>query len=142
MALTESIDSSMRASCLAPFEPDQLWQRAHEPLFWLDPMLKLVWVNHAWENLTGYPAESVVGLTCRLTDRQARVGWRTWRRAFIRPPSRSWVSRRELLSHIYHASGEPIWRRIDFWPLRDEDDSSIGFLGLVHEADCRPSVAR
>ena len=64
MASTESIDGSMSRSCLALFEPDQLWQRAREPLFWLGPTLKLVWVNQAWENLTGYPAESVVGLTC------------------------------------------------------------------------------
>ena len=42
---------------VAPFEPNQLWQQASEPIFWLDPALKLSWVNRAWEQLTGYPAE-------------------------------------------------------------------------------------
>jgi DNA-binding NtrC family response regulator len=45
-----------------------------------------------------------------------------------------------MLSRIIPASGESIWRRIDFWPIRDEDDSSIGFLGLVRSAECRPSA--
>ncbi len=57
MASTESIVGSMPPSRVAPFEPDQLWQLAREPIFWLDPTLKLIWVNRAWENLTGYPAE-------------------------------------------------------------------------------------
>ena len=47
------------------FEPNPLWQRAREPIFWLDPSLKLVWVNRAWEELTGHAASSVLGLTCQ-----------------------------------------------------------------------------
>ncbi len=141
MALTESIDSSVSGSCLALFAPDQLWQRAREPLFWLGPMFKLVWVNHAWENLTGYPAESVVGLTCTAQGPTGEGGLSDLARSFHPPPKSILGEPAGTVSHIYRASGEPIWRHIAFWPLRDEDDSSIGFLGLVHEADCRPSAA-
>ena len=49
---------------VSAFRPDQLWQAAREPIFWLDPTLQVAWVNKAWEALTGYPAESVVGLVC------------------------------------------------------------------------------
>ena len=65
MASSDSVTGSMPPPRVAPFEPDQLWQQAREPIFWLDPALKLIWVNRAWEKLTGYPAESVVGLTCQ-----------------------------------------------------------------------------
>ncbi len=40
-------------------------QKAREPLFWLTSDCKLVWVNRAWEELTGHPAESVLGVVCR-----------------------------------------------------------------------------
>ena len=33
-------------------------------MFWLDASLRVSWVNRAWEELTGQPAESVVGLVC------------------------------------------------------------------------------
>lgn len=65
MASTETIVGSMRPSRLAPFEPERLWQLAREPVFWLDSTLKLVWVNRAWEHLTGHRAEAVVGLVCQ-----------------------------------------------------------------------------
>jgi DNA-binding NtrC family response regulator len=141
MASTESIDGSMSRSCLALFEPDQLWQRAREPLFWLGPTFKLVWVNQAWENLTGYPAESVVGLTCTAHGPTGAGGLVDLATSFHPPPESLTGQPAGTLAHIFPASGESIWRRIDFWPIRDEDDSSIGFLGLVRSADCRPSAA-
>ena len=131
MASTESIDDSMSRLCLALFQPDQLWQRAREPLFWLGPTLKLVWVNQAWENLTGYPAESVVGLTCTAHAPSGAGGLVDLATSFSPPPESLAGQPAGTLSHIFPASGESICRRVDFWPIRDEDDSSIGFLGLV-----------
>lgn len=95
MASTESIDDSMSRSCLALFEPDQLWQRAREPMFWLGPTFKLVWVNQAWENLTGYSAESVAGLTCNTHGPTGAGGLADLATSFHPPPSRFWVSQRE-----------------------------------------------
>lgn len=39
-------------------------QNAREPFFLLDPKLRLVHANAAWEALTGFTLESVVGLPC------------------------------------------------------------------------------
>jgi DNA-binding NtrC family response regulator len=140
-ASTESIDGSMSRSCLALFEPDQLWQRAREPLFWLDPTLKLVWVNQAWENLTGYPAESAVGLTCTAHRPSGAGGLVDLATSFHPPPESLTGQPASRLSFIFAASGESIWRRIEFWPIGNQDDSLIGFLGLVRSVDSRPSAA-
>ena len=34
---------------VSAFKPDQLWQQAREPMFWLDQALRVSWVNRAWE---------------------------------------------------------------------------------------------
>ncbi len=88
MASTESIVGFMRPPRLAPFEPDRLWQLAREPIFWLDPMLKMLWVNRAWENLTGYPAGSVMGVTCQAHG-PTRVGDLNDLAASFHPPPES-----------------------------------------------------
>ena len=35
-------------------------------MFWLDAALRVGWVNRAWEELTGQPAESVIGPALRV----------------------------------------------------------------------------
>jgi DNA-binding NtrC family response regulator len=140
MAPTESIVAFMRPSRLVPFEPDQLWQLAREPIFWLDPTLRMVWVNRAWENLTGYPADSVVGLTCQAHG-PTRVGDLADLAASFHPPPESLTGQPAgTPSLIFHVSGEATWHRLEFWPFRDESDSLIGLLGLVRSADTPPSV--
>jgi len=141
MASTESIVGSIPPSRVAPFEPDELLQQAREPIFWLDPTLKLIWVNRAWENLMGRPAESVVGLTCQapgLTDSRDQAGLAA---RFHPPPESSSGQRTRTSSLIFPLSGEPICHCVDFWPFRDERDSLIGLLGLVRAADRPPSAA-
>lgn len=125
---------------VASFEPHQLWQQASEPLFWLDPALKLSWVNRAWEQLTGYPAESVVGLTCQ-NHAPTRAGDLADLAASFHPPPESLHGQPSgTPTLIFLAGGEPIWRRLEFWPFRDEHQTLIGLLGQVRPADCRPSV--
>jgi DNA-binding NtrC family response regulator len=122
------------------FAPDQLWQLAREPIFWLDPMLKMVWVNQAWEHLTGYSADSVVGLTCQAHG-PTRVGDLADLCASFYPPPESLSGQPAgTQSLIFHVSGEATWHRLEFWPFRDEHDSLIGLLGLVRSADSPPSV--
>ena len=41
---------------------------------------------------------------------------------------------------IFQASGERIWRRLEFWPFRDEHETLIGLLGVVRDPDARASV--
>jgi DNA-binding NtrC family response regulator len=141
MAFAEWIVGSMSPSVACPFEPDQLWQRAREPIFWLDPAFKLVWVNHAWERLTGSSAESALGLTCQ-AHHPARAGDSVDAGRGLQPslePSPGPAAGTSCIR--FPGSGEPIWHRAEFWPFRDENDSLIGLLGLVHVADRPPSAA-
>jgi DNA-binding NtrC family response regulator len=122
------------------FEPNPLWQRAREPLFWLDPVLKLVWVNRAWEELTGLASESVVGLTCQAHG-PTRAGDPADLVASFHPPPEAMAGQPAgSPTLIYHAGGEALWHRIEFWPFRDENDRLIGLLGTVRPPDVRPSV--
>jgi len=126
---------------VAPFEPDQLWQHAREPIFWLDPALKLTWVNRAWEKLTGHPAESVVGLTCQARG-SAGAGDLADLAAGFHPPPESLAGQPTgTMALIIHARGGGIWHRVEFWPFLDEHDALIGLLGWVRSADGQPSVA-
>ena len=100
-----SIVGFMRPSRLASFEPDRLWQLAREPIFWLDPMLKIVWVNRAWEHLTGHPASSVVGVTCHAHG-PTRVNDLNDLAASFHPPPESLNGQPAgTLSLILHADG-------------------------------------
>lgn len=48
-----------------PFRWQALFHRASEPLFVLDRRRRLLFVNHAWEQLTGMTGERARGLLCR-----------------------------------------------------------------------------
>jgi len=124
----------------APFEPDHLWQRAREPIFWLDPALKLTWVNRAWEELTGHPAKSVVGLTCQAHGPTGAGDLGDLAASFHPPPESLAGQPTGTKALIFHAGGGGTWHRIEFWPFRDENDLLIGLLGWVRSADDQPSV--
>jgi DNA-binding NtrC family response regulator len=125
---------------LPVFEPNPLWQRAREPIFWLDPALKLAWVNRAWEELTGYPAAAVVGLTCQ-AHAPTQPGDASDLAASFHPPPESLAGRPAGgPTLIYRADGERLWRRVEFWPFCDERSGLIGLLGTVRADADAPSV--
>jgi DNA-binding NtrC family response regulator len=122
------------------FEPGPLWQRAREPIFWLDPALKLAWVNRAWEELTGYAAAAVVGLTCQ-AHAPTQPGDVSDLAASFHPPPESLAGRPAGgPTLIYRADGERLWRRLEFWPFCDERRELIGLLGTVRTEEVAPSV--
>ena len=124
----------------AAFEPNPLWQRAREPIFWLDPALKLAWVNRAWEELTGYPAATVIGLTCQAHG-PTQAGDPSDLAASFHPPPESLAGRPAGgPTLIFRADGERLWRRVEFWPFCDERGELIGLLGIVRTEQDPPSV--
>ncbi len=140
MASAVSIAGSMRSGRAVAFEPDQIWQMAREPVFWLDPTLKLVWANRAWENLTGCRIESVIGVVCQ-AHCPSRVDDLTDVAAGFRPPPESLMGEPAgTRSLILHVGGEKRWCRLEFWPFQDERGVLIGILGVVRTADSSPSV--
>ncbi len=125
---------------VSAFKPDQLWQQAREPMFWLDQALRVTWVNRAWEGLTGHPAESLLGQTCAgygptSSDEPADLA-----ASFAPPPEAVGGQPSGSLTVILQASGERLWRRVEFWPFRDQADTLIGMLGQVREPGTPPSV--
>jgi PAS domain S-box-containing protein len=128
----------MASSRVSGEKLEKLWQQAREPLFWLNANRKLVWVNRAWEELTGYPAESVLGLVCNAHG-PTRAGDLAGLGGSFYPPAEAIEGRAAgQQTLIIHASGERKWRRVEFWPLRNKEGALLGLFGLVGPADAAP----
>jgi len=122
------------------FELNRLLGQARAQLFWLDAELKLVWVNRAWEVLTGCPAEAVVGLTCQAHAPTRGGDLADLASSFYPPPESLAGNPAGASALIIHANGERLWRRIEFWPFCDDQGTLIGLLGQVREEDRQLSV--
>jgi DNA-binding NtrC family response regulator len=130
----------MAAPRVPTFKPDQLWQQAREPMFWLDSALRLAWVNRSWEALTGHRAEAALGQDClpygpAKADEPADLA-----ASFVPPPEALAGRPCGSLSLILHPTGQRLWRRLEFWPFHDEKSALIGLLGQVRQTDAPPSV--
>jgi PAS domain S-box-containing protein len=113
------------------FELGTLWQRAREPVFWLDAELRLTWVNPAWESLTGFAASAVIGLTCQ-AHAPSQAGDLSDLAASFHPPPETLAGQAAgAPTLIFRADGERLWRRVEFWPFGDEQGGRIGMLGIV-----------
>ncbi len=105
---------------------ESLVREAREPAFVLSPDQRIVQVNRAWEELTGHPADQVVGLSCdplgptRPDDLPSR------------PSSSSTL--------ILRPDGERLWRRLEFWPFHDAKGSLLGLFGLVRPVGAESSA--
>jgi transcriptional regulator with PAS, ATPase and Fis domain len=114
----------------------RLFQQASDPLFLLDRRRRILFVNRAWERLTGFPAERVLGLECvpqgpsdRGSDGLVALA------DGLSPPPEALAGRVAVGAvGIIDASGERLWRRIEFSPLCDGLGAPIAFLGWVRGA--------
>src|SRR5215212_5566242 len=121
----------MASSRISGARLDSLWQHAREPAFWLSPDLRLIWVNKAWEELTGYAAERVAGIVCRAHG-PTRAGDLPGLVGSFYPPAEVLAGQPATgQTLIIHASGERRWSRIEFRPFHDENGGLLGILGLV-----------
>ena len=117
---------------------DQLLQQAREPAFWLTAGLKLIWVNRAWEELTGHPVASVAGLVCHAHG-PTRAGDLPGLGGSFYPPPEALSGRPAgAKTLVVHAGGERRWRRVEFWPFHDEKGNLFAFLGLVRSLEDPP----
>ena len=103
-------------------------------------MLKMLWVNRAWENLTGYPAESVVGMTCQAHGPTRAGDLGDLAASFHPPPEALNGQPAGTLSLIFHASGEATWHRLEFWPFRDEQQRLTRNPGAGAPCGCSTEV--
>ena len=93
------------------------------------PDQPLVYANDAFERLTGYDRQAVLGRNCRFlqgegTDPEAVARIRRGIEA-ERPVSV------ELLN--YRKDGTPFWNRLDIVPIRDDDGAVTHYLGLQQD---------
>ena len=111
-----------------PRRPVTLLQQAAEPIFLLEAGGRLLYVNPAWEALTGLASAEVVGRDFEGGGGEeiAEVVGR------FRPPTEvvdgSPASAKVL---IRRRDGEQDWRVLEFWPHRDREGRALFVLGLA-----------
>lgn len=86
----------------------------------------LVYVNPAFERLTGYSFEEAVGRNCRFlqgpeTDRHA-----------VRAISEAIAGRRSVITNLlnYRKNGTAFWNRFQLSPIFENGDDLVGYLGV------------
>jgi transcriptional regulator with AAA-type ATPase domain len=117
---------------------DQLLQQAREAAFWLSGELKFLWVNRAWEELTGYPAAEALGLACRAHGPSRGGDLSGVGGSFYPPPEALGGRPAAARTLIIHPSGERRWRRVEYWPFHNEMGVLTALLGLVRDPDEAP----
>ncbi|AMV37506.1 sigma 54-interacting transcriptional regulator [Planctomyces sp. SH-PL62] len=119
--------------------PEQLWQAAREPLFWLDPDLRVVWVNPAFETLAGIPADAVVGVSCPAHGPSGE-GDAADLAAALSPPPEALAGRAASTAAVFvRPDGARSRRVLAFLPFSDAQGGLLGLLGRVLAADESPS---
>ncbi len=120
--------SSPRAASL---RLDVLASNAREPAFVLGPDRRVLGVNRAMEELTGHPADQIVGLVCR-PHGPTRAGDLAGLGGSLYPPPEALAGRPAgAMTLFIHAVGERRWRRVEYWPFHDADGALLGLFGLV-----------
>jgi DNA-binding NtrC family response regulator len=120
---------------------EALLQQAREPAFWLNPELKIVWVNRAWEELTGHPAAVAVGLVCRAHGPTRDGDLPGLAGSFFPPPEALAGRPCAVKTLVVHPSGERRWRCVEYRPFHHESGGLAALLGLVRPIDDAPPPA-
>lgn len=94
-------------------------------------------VNEAFEQLTGYRAEEVLGRSLSLlqgpeTDPEAVAEMR----AALRAGEECWVTLRN-----YRRDGSPFWNEVYLTPVADDDGVVRRYIGIMHDVTARVSAA-
>lgn len=124
---------------------EALVSNAREPAFVLGPDRRVIGVNRAMEELTGHPADQLVGLVCQ-PHGPTRAGDLAGLGGSLYPPAEALAGRPSgMMTLIIHAGGDRRWRRVEYWPFHAADGALLGLFGLVrstaeeHHAPDAPS---
>src|SRR4051812_36377153 len=134
----ESIDPMASPRVSGVRRLDAWLQHAREPVFVLNAERRFVYVNHAWEELTGYAAAAVLGLDCRPQGTAPGGDLVGLGDSFSPPPEALAGLPTGMPALIVHAQGERRWRRLEFWPYHDAQGALLCLLGLVREREAPP----
>lgn len=102
----------------------------------LQPGQPILYVNEAFERITGYSAEEVLGKNCSLLQggkREAQYGLEEIREAIAHGRSAKVVIRN------YRKDGEPFWNELQLSPLHDDSGRITHYIGIQN--DISPNIA-
>lgn len=115
-------------------------QAALEPLFILDSDFQFAFVNGAWEELTGFRHDAVIGTSCQ-------APWPEGGHAVSKlaashsPPAEARLgvpcSTRSLIPRDH---GEPHWCLLEFWPLHEKSKRLAAVLGWLRAIGDQPQA--
>jgi DNA-binding NtrC family response regulator len=114
----------------AEFHWQSFFQRAEEPLFLLGRGRRILFVNEAWESLTGWAAAQARGLLCSRRPSAAADPMSALAHVLC-PPRGVLQGQAGRVRRLAPVSGPiPCWWDIDFSPLHS-GDGLLGILGRI-----------
>jgi PAS domain S-box-containing protein len=92
-----------------------------------------IFVNPAFEKMTGYSAQEVLGKNCRFLQGQenAQVGLQSLRQAL-----KSGSSCKVILRN-YRRDGSPFWNELNISPIQDDQGQLTHFIGIQQDVSAR-----
>jgi PAS domain S-box-containing protein len=104
-----------------------------------DPKLPdnpIIYVNPAFERISGYPVEEVLGLNCRFLQGGDRDQLAL---AELRAALREERESRVVLKN-YRKDGTPFWNELYVSPIHDEEDTLTNFVGVQNDITERRKI--
>src|SRR4051794_37048939 len=112
-----------------PFPWRRFFDRAGEPVFLINRWRRLLFVNHAWEQLMRRPSSEVVGLYCK-RHRRPEAGSIEALLTILAPPAEVLAGQSTRVRRLFPAKGGPHWWSITFLPLQGKK-APLGVLGTI-----------
>ncbi len=116
-----------------------LLARASEPVVAFDARARILFVNRAWEGLTGYTAEEVRGKVARPGGSSEEILPGAIADSMAPPPEALAGRPASTRGLIVHRDGSRSWRTVEFLPFHGRDGKLLGLLGIFRMPD-DPSI--
>jgi PAS domain S-box-containing protein len=131
LSIVPALMAAVRSS--GPRRPETLLQLSGDPVFLIGPTGRFLYVNPAWEELTGIPASTILGRTDDSVSRDQHLSETL--DCFQPPVEAIGGVAVSTIGRIPRADGPRHWRRLEFWPHHDRDGRVLFLLGLVRPMD-------
>jgi transcriptional regulator with PAS, ATPase and Fis domain len=112
------------------FRWQTLFQQASEPLFLLGPKRRLLFVNRAWETLTGLALPTVKGQVCRRRPRGILADKEHMILGAMAPPPEALEGQPGQARRIVSLGTAPAWWQLAFFPMM-AGERLLGILGKI-----------
>jgi DNA-binding NtrC family response regulator len=110
------------------------------PLFVLDADRRVCLFNVACQELTGWPAAEVVHQVCQFAGHADVLSLDALTGSLCPPPEAFAGQELCVRAHLVHKDGRSASHLLHFFPLRDEEGSQIGVLGIVKPFAAVPPI--